>query len=276
MNKLGVIAGGGALPRTLAEHARATGRPVYILALRGFADPALPAEFGGGEAPMGEIGKGIRLLKKAGCEDVVFAGTITRPEKLTDLKFDWGGITLLPKLAGAFGKGDDAILRVVLNAFEKAGFRIVGADDVLSSLVAPAGPLGSRVPSADDWADIRKAAQAAKAIGAEDVGQGAVVRCGAVLATERRDGTDAMLRRVTDASAGAKGGVLVKRPKPQQERRIDLPTIGVQTLRGAHAAGLNGIVVEAGGALVMNRAELEAEADRLGLFVYGASPEELA
>ncbi|MDP3736875.1 MAG: UDP-2,3-diacylglucosamine diphosphatase LpxI [Hyphomonadaceae bacterium] len=275
MTKLGIIAGGGALPRTLAEHARATSRPVYILGLRGFADPALWSEFGGAEAAMGEIGKGIRLLRDAGCKDVVFAGTIKRPE-LSDLKFDFHGATLLPELAVAAGKGDDALLRVVLGAFEKAGFRIIGADDVLGNLLAPTGPLGSLGPSQQDWVDIRKAAEAAAAIGAKDVGQGAVSRNGAILATETQDGTDAMLRRVAEASAGAKGGVLVKRPKPQQERRIDLPTIGVQTLRGAHAAGLSGIVVEAGGALVMNRAELQTEADRLGLFVYGASPGELA
>jgi DUF1009 family protein len=272
-SRLGIIAGGGDLPWKLANHATSSGRGVYILALAGFADPGLQQKFGGAEAAMGEIGKGIRLLKEAGCEEIVFAGTIKRPD-LSSLKFDLKGASLLPDLIAA-GTGGDALLRVVLNAFEKAGFRVIGADEVLNSLLAPAGPLGSRSPAREDWADLRTAAAAANRIGAVDVGQGAVARGGVVIATETEEGTDAMLRRIAESKTGS-GGVLVKRPKPQQERRIDLPTIGMQTVRGAHAAGLAGIAVEAGAALVMNRAELVQEADRLGLFVYGFTAAEIS
>jgi UDP-2,3-diacylglucosamine hydrolase len=272
-SRLGIIAGGGDLPWKLADHAKSSGRDVFILALTGFADPELQKQFGGAEAAMGEIGKGIRLLKNAGCKEVVFAGTIKRPD-LSTLKFDLKGTSLLPELIAA-GTGGDALLRVVLSAFEKAGFKVIGADDVLDSLLAPAGPLGSRSPAPADWADIRTAAAAASKIGSVDVGQGAVVRGGVVLATETEEGTDAMLRRVAGSKTGV-GGVLVKRPKPQQERRIDLPTIGIQTVMGAHAAGLSGIAVEACAALVMNRAELIQEADRLGLFVYGFTAAEIS
>jgi len=273
MGKLGVIAGGGNLPRRLAEHARSSGREVFILGLKGFAEPMFAAEFGGAEAAMGEIGKGIKLIKDAGCEEVVFAGTVKRPD-LSALQFDMRGAALLPDLVAAAAKGDDALLRVVLGAFEKAGLKVVGADDVLAALLAPTGAMGNRVPSDDDWVDVRAAAAAAAAIGIADVGQGAVARAGVVIATEESDGTDAMLRRV--AAMAGRGGVLVKRPKPQQERRIDLPTIGLATLRNAQAAGLAGIGVESGSALVLNRAEIGAEADRLGLFVYGLTAGELA
>jgi DUF1009 family protein len=272
-SRLGIIAGGGDLPWTLAEHATSSGRGVFILALSGFADPELQKRFGGAEAAMGEIGKGIRLLKEAACEEVVFAGTIKRPD-LSKVKFDLKGASLLPELVAA-GAGGDALLRVVLGAFEKAGFSVIGADDVLGALLAPAGPLGSRSPTSENWADIRAAAAAAARIGAVDVGQGAVACGGVVVVTETEDGTDAMLRRLAESRAGIRG-VLVKRPKPQQERRIDLPTIGTQTVRGAHAAGLLGIAVEAGAALVMNRAEMAQEADRLGLFVYGFTAAELS
>ena len=273
MARLGVIAGGGDLPHRLADHARASGRDVFILGLKGFAKPDLVKQFGGAEAAMGEIGKGIRLLKDAECDEVVFAGTVKRPD-LSALKFDLQGASLLPELVAAASKGDDALLRVVLGAFEKAGFRVIGADDVLASLLAPAGPLGSRTPRSEDWADIRAAAQAAAEIGAQDIGQGAVARSGAVVATEAADGTDAMLKHI--APTDRPSGVLVKRPKPQQERRIDLPTIGLATVRNARAAGLAGVAVEAGAALVMNGAEVGAEADRLGLFVYGFTTGELA
>lgn len=272
-SRLGIIAGGGELPRKLADHAISSGRGVFILALTGFADPQLQQQFGGAEAAMGEIGKGIRFLKEAGCQEIVFAGTITRPD-LSKLKFDLKGASLLPELVAA-GAGGDALLRVVLNAFEKAGFTVIGADDVLGALLAPAGALGGRSPTPENWADVRAAAAAAARIGAVDVGQGAVARGGAVIVTEAEDGTDAMLQRLVASKAGA-GGVLVKRPKPQQERRIDLPTIGTQTVRAAHAAGLAGIAIEAGATLVMNRAGMAEEADRLGVFVYGFTVAEVS
>lgn len=264
--RLGIIAGGGDLPRGLAEHARESGRDVFVLGLRHFVDASLAAEFGGTEVALGEIGRAMQVLKDAGCEEIVFAGTVRRPD-MTKLQLDAHGFSLLPKLMAVAGKGDDALLRVVLGAFEKAGFRVVGADDILADLLAPAGPLGSHSPSQADWIDIRAAAKAASGVGAADIGQGAVARGGAVISTETEDGTDAMLRRVVGLPG--KGGVLVKRPKPQQERRMDLPTIGPATVRNAQAAGLAGVVVAASGALVLNRREVSREADRLGLFVYG-------
>ncbi|HEX5006399.1 MAG TPA: UDP-2,3-diacylglucosamine diphosphatase LpxI [Hyphomonadaceae bacterium] len=266
MAKLGLIAGGGDLPRRLAEHVRASGRGVFVLALKGFADPGLAGEFDGAEAAMGQLGKGLRLLKQAGCEEVAFAGTVKRPD-FSALQVDMRGAALLPEVLVAATKGDDAILRVVLGAFEKEGFKVVGADDVLAALLAPAGAIGRRAPGDADWIDIREAAREAARIGAADVGQGAVARGGRIVEGEKQDGTDAMLRRV--AALGGHGGVLVKRPKPQQERRIDLPTIGMATVRGAAEAKLAGIAVEAGGALIVDRAAVAALADELGVFVYG-------
>ncbi len=270
--RLGIIAGAGELPKRIAAHANATGREVFVLGLRGFAEQALMDAYDGAEAAMGEIGKGIRLLNEAGCEEIVFAGAISRPD-LSALKFDIRGAALIPQLAAAAGKGDDALLRVVLNAFEKAGFKVIGADDVLGSLLAPLGPLGSRVPKDGDWPDIRAATIAALELGAQDVAQGAIARGGVVIAREARDGTDAMLGRL--AADGSSSGVLVKLPKPQQERRIDLPTIGVQTVEGVARAGLAGIAVEAGAALVIDQAQVAVAADRLGVFVYGCTKAEL-
>jgi hypothetical protein len=272
--RLGIIAGGGDLPKRLAEHARATGRHVFVLALKGFTEPDLAADFGGAEAAIGEIGKAIRLLREARCEDLVFAGSVRRPD-LSGLSLDLQGAALLPELLAAAARGDDALLRVVVRTFEKAGFRVLGADHILSALLAPAGSFGRHRPSPPDWLDIRIAAEAAVQIGMMDVGQGAVARNGAVLFTETDDGTDAMLRRVPPPSR-VRSGVLVKRPKPMQEHRIDLPTIGAATVRAAATAGLSGIAVEAGGALVVDRSEVARVADELGLFVFGFTPGDLA
>lgn len=279
--RLGLIAGGGELPRKLADHARAAGRPVYILGIDGFADPALVAEHDGAMVSIGEVGRHIDMLKTAGCEQVALAGIVARPE-FARLKLDMKGALLLPKVIAAAGKGDDALLRVVLGAFEDAGFEVVGADDVLADLLMPPGALGRIAPDADNWADIRRAARVAFVAGELDIGQGAVACGGLILAVEAQEGTDRMLERCAllpaaiRGTASARRGVLVKRPKPIQERRIDLPTLGIETVRLATAAGLAGIAAEAGGALLIDRVETVAEADRSGLFIYGFSAGEAA
>ena len=225
---------------------------------------------------MGEIGKAIRILKDAQCEHVVFAGTVTRPD-LSAMHLDMRGAALLPELIAAAGKGDDALLRVVLGAFEKAGFHVIAAEDVLETLLAQPGPIGELLPNERDWIDIRAAAKAATAIGLQDVGQGAVAREGAVIATETSSGTDRMLQNLSDSSPDRlRRGVLVKRPKPQQERRIDLPTIGEITVLNAYNAGLAGIAVEAEGSLIIDRGKVSSCAGRHGLFVYAFTPGELA
>jgi hypothetical protein len=185
-------------------------------------------------------------------------------------------------MVAAARKGDDALLREVVAAYEEAGFQVVGADRLLAALLAPEGALGTLSPGERDWRDIRRAAAVVASLGVLDIGQGAVVCDGLVLAVEAQEGTDEMLRRCARLPAELRGGpdrrcgVLVKRPKPQQERRIDLPVIGVETVRLSAAAGLAGVAVEAGAALVLDRAAVAAEADALGVFVLGAAPGDLA
>jgi hypothetical protein len=145
-------------------------------------------------------------------------------------------------------------------------------------LLAQPGAWGAVAPNPQQQKDIASAAKIAAAIGSYDVGQGVVVCDGIVLAVEAQEGTDAMLRRVSELPMTVRGtpearrGVLVKRPKPIQERRIDLPTMGVRTIEGAAKAGLAGVAVEAGGALVVRRDEVIAAADRAGVFVVGFTP----
>ncbi|MBI1359614.1 MAG: DUF1009 domain-containing protein [Alphaproteobacteria bacterium] len=280
-SRLGIIAGAGELPKKLAAQTRTSGRPPFVLGIRGFADPDFVASHEGELVSIGEVGRHIDLLRSAGCTEVVFAGVVKRPD-FSHLKLDMRGARLLPRVMAAAGKGDDALLRVILGAFEEAGFKVVGADDVLADLLAPAGAIGRLTPTETDWLDIRHAARVASVIGGLDVGQGAVSCGGLILAVEAQEGTDQMLRRCADLPAEIRGtpeqrrGVLVKRPKPNQELRIDLPTLGIETVRKVELAGLSGIAVEAGKALLMNRQETAALADELGVFLYGFTAEDLA
>ncbi len=273
MGTLGLIAGGGALPLEIAEGCRAAGRSLFIVRLRGFADPELKA-FPGVDLGIAEYGRCVDALKAAGCGSVCFAGIVARPD-FASLKPDLKGLAILPGAIAAARKGDDGLLRYLLEQFEKAGFRVEGADAVLGGLTLPAGGLGRIAPGPEHRADIEKALTVARAAGGLDIGQGAVVCDGLVLAVEAQEGTDAMLARVAGLPPEIRGapgrlrGVLAKAPKPIQERRVDLPTIGVRTVEACARAGLSGLVGEAGALLVLDREAVIAAADRLGLFVWG-------
>ena len=276
MRKLGLIAGGGSLPVELAQHCEAAGRPFSVLRLRGFAQPVL-ARYPGVEVGLGEFGKAFKALKAAGCEVVCFAGTVDRPD-WSALMPDLRGMKVIPALINAARQGDDALLRRVLDEFEKEGFDIEGAHEVRGEMTLPSGVLGAHAPRPQDQHDIERALLVAREIGKLDVGQGAVVCDGLVLAVEAQEGTDAMLRRVADLPQAIRGtaerrrGVLAKVPKPIQETKVDLPTIGVATVQRAARAGLAGVVGEAGRLLIVDREQVIACADDLGLFVYGVEP----
>lgn len=270
---LGVIAGGGQLPIALAEHARRSGIPYFIVRLRALAEPELDAH-PGAEFAIGALGGIVGALRGAGCRRLVLAGIVPRPD-FASFGVDARAEAALPRFVEAGRKGDDALLRAVAAELESEGFELLGAEQVLGDLKAPAGVLGRHAPDGAAMADLTKGARIAAAIGALDIGQGAVVCDGLVLAVEAQEGTDRMLARVADMRLSVRGheaarrGVLVKRPKPQQERRIDLPTIGVRTIDGAARAGLAGVAVEAGGSLILDRQAVVEAADAAGLFVYG-------
>ncbi|MGK2873897.1 MAG: LpxI family protein [Alphaproteobacteria bacterium] len=274
---LGIIAGGGPIPLMLAEQCLAQERPCFIAAITGAASADI-ARFPHQWIGIGAVGGLMRALRRHHCEDVVFIGTVRRPE-LRHLRLDWGGLQFLPRYARAALGGDDQLLRALVNEFERHGFKVVGAHEVLADICAPQGVLGTAQPGSDDQADIARALEVARQIGAMDIGQAVVVCGGVVLAVEAAEGTDAMLTRCAqlplglraspETNGGKRRGVLLKLPKPGQERRIDLPAIGMTTLRLAAAAGLAGIVFEAGGALLVEVPAMIREADARGMFLLG-------
>lgn len=275
--KLGMIAGGGALPIRVAAACRERGEQIHTIRLQGAADKALEA-WPGDECAIGEIGKILRLLKDQGCDAVVFAGVVRRPDFKT-LKVDWRGAALLPKVIAAAARGDGALLSVLVETVEAEGMFVIGAEEVTQEVVASKGTMGAHELDERDLKDLQKAAQIIEVLGPFDIGQAAVVAEGLALAIEAAEGTDAMLDRCAQLRAGEERadpcGVLMKRPKPGQELRIDLPVIGPETIRRAKAAGLRGVAVEAGVAIVIDRDEVIRLADEANLFVYGFMPEEV-
>jgi DUF1009 family protein len=278
-NTLGIIAGGGDLPIAIANSALASGRAIFVLALEGMASASQVAAFPHAFVSLGELGKAIRLLKEAGCSDITLAGKVSRPE-FSRLKLDARGALALPRVMAAAAKGDDALLRSLLAIFEKEGMRVVGSADAALGLLAPRGALGKHAPTEDDDGDILHGIRVVATLGALDIGQGAVVCQGLVLAVEAAEGTDAMLMRVAGLPQALRGtpdhrrGVLVKATKPHQERRVDLPVVGVRTVELASDAGLRGVAIEGGAALIVDLPRVVEAADRFGIFLFGFSPED--
>ncbi len=265
--KLGILAGNGELPKRIIQACKEKGRDVFVIAFEGQTPPDTVSDVDHQWVRLGAAGTAIRALKGAGIKDLVMAGGVRRPS-LASLRPDGRVVRFLAKVV--FSSGDDRLLGAIVRELEeREGFNMVGVDSLLADEMAGAGVLGAVVPDAQARRDLVIAAKAALDIGALDIGQGAVAGQGTVLAVEDVQGTDAMLQRVAGMEEKGPGGVLVKLKKPGQEDRVDLPAIGVATVGAAVAAGLRGIGVEAGGALIIDRRAVIEAADKAGLFIVG-------
>jgi hypothetical protein len=215
------------------------------------------------EARFEQLGKLFYDLSVAGVREVCFAGAMTRPA-LNPTLLDAATATLVPRLVAAMGQGDDALLRDVMALFEERGFVIRGAHEFRPDLVAQEGVLvGAPLPEGDT----ERARAVLAALGPLDVGQGVVAARGQVIGIETLQGTDPMLRFVAQSAPGS-GGVLVKRPKPDQDLRVDMPAIGPHTVHLAAEAGLSGIEIAAGAVLLLDRDAVLAACTETGLSLW--------
>jgi len=244
------------------------GQEVFILAFEGETDPKLVETVEHAWVKLGAVGRTIQLLHEAGVDDVLMIGRINRPS-LSQLKLDFRGMQLLTKIGIKAARGDDFLLSTIVDELEKEGFRVLGAADVIGSMLAREGVMTQKSPSEQALSDIKCGIEAARRLGELDIGQAVVVQQGVVLGVEAIEGTDGLLARVGDLRRDGGGGVLVKLKKPKQDRRADLPTVGERTIEGAIQAGLQGIAIHAGQCLMVERSAMIAKADNAGLFVIG-------
>jgi len=262
------------LPRAIAQSVSARGRKVHVLAIKGSADEAWPSRYPHAWIGIGEWGHAVKYLREAGVTDMLLVGRVDRPN-WSEIKVDAKGLLMLPAVIAAARKGDDALVKVASDFYGKEGFCVLTAAEAAPELVMGEGALGKLRPDADQLEDARRAFTIIRALGALDVGQAAVVCDGLPLCVEAAEGTDAMIARVGSLRANLRGtaekkrGVLAKALKPMQDRKTDMPVIGVGTVKNAHAVHLAGIALEAGASLIVDKAAVAAEADRMGLFVFG-------
>jgi DUF1009 family protein len=273
-SRVGVIAGGGAMPFAVADSLRARGLDPILFALKGVCDPTAAERFRHHWIAVGQYGRAKKLFRAENCKNLIFIGTLVRPS-LSEVRLDWGTLLIMGRVWSAFRGGDDHLLSGVGRIFEQDGFRLLGLKEVAPDLLMPEGAVTRTAPDQDAMADIARGREVLRALGPFDIGQAAVVIDGHVVGVEGIEGTDELLKRIASLRAGrrirapAGRGVLVKAPKSGQDLRFDLPTVGSQTVKGAAAAGLAGLAVIAGNTVVADPQAMIEAADTAGLFVTG-------
>jgi DUF1009 family protein len=271
---IAIICGGGSFPGAVAEAVMRRGRQPVMFGLKGWANPTIVERYTHHWIAVGQVGRFFRLARAEHCRDVLFIGSLLRPP-IRQIRLDWQTIRLMSRIVASFRGGDDRLLSGIAKLIEGEGFRIIGLQDVAPALFVPEGVLGRCQPSPRDKDDIARGMKLIAALGPFDVGQAAVVANNHVLAFEAAEGTDNMVARVADlrrvgrVTTPVGVGVLVKAPKPGQDRRFDLPSIGPHTIQSVARAGLAGIAVAAGSTIIAEGAEVIATADREGIFVVG-------
>ena len=265
VERIGLIAGNGQLPFLFARAAREQGLSVIAVAHRGEADPALAAEVEQlSWVRLGQVDRIVRTLREAGCKRAVMAGGIGRVRAFTEVRPDLGAVRIL---AGLRAVRDDALLRAVAAYFEARGVTIVAPTDFLAHVLCPEGHLaGPRLDGAAQK-DVALGVEVATLLGRADVGQTVVVRGGHVLALEAVEGTDEAIRR--GGRLGGAGAVVVKRCKPGQDLRFDLPAVGPRTLEVMAEVDARVLALEAGRTVLLDAPGLFAAAKSAGITVVG-------
>ncbi len=264
---IALLAGSGQLPVTLIEIFQSQNRPFVVLAFKGQTEEQLVQGIPHIWLHLGEAGQALTYLKQNNIQEIVMAGAMTRPS-LTDVRPDWEGVKWLARI-GTKALGDDNLLKLIIGMMEENGYRVIGIEDIFADLLASSGILTSLEPDEEAWRDIGRGIEVLTALGPVDVGQSVVVQGGLVLGIEAIEGTDGLIERAGPLHRPGLGGILIKTTKRGQDYRVDLPTIGPETVKKAASAGLRGIAIEAGRTLILNKKEVLSLAQKKGLFVVG-------
>ena len=263
---IGLVAGNGQFPLEFAENARARGLAVVTVALKGEADKRIEGLSQSTTwVSVGQLGKLVRSLRRAGCRQVAFAGGVTRVNFVDGFRIDWVGLRMLSKLRSF---NDDSIMRGIIATVENRGIQVIGASTLLEKSVPKAGVITKRGLTRDEVENAKIGWEAARTTGALDIGQSIVMRNKTIIAVEAVEGTDATIKRA--ATVRGEGGVLVKLAKPIQDLRIDLPAIGVRTIELMHENRITALVVEAGKAIMLDPQGILEAAHRLDIAIVAA------
>lgn len=267
-DRIALIAGGGALPQLVAHSAKEQRQDLFVIALKGITDPQWVTEYPHAWIGIAQVGRLYDLFKSENITQALMAGHVRRPS-FGELIPDWTGWKTLRRLQTKHLQGDDAILSFLAREIEDQGVTMIGADQVYRDGVMPEGVMTRTEPSKDDWADIRFALPTLQHWAENDLGQAIAVQQKMILGIEAIEGTASLINRCGSYQRPGRKPILVKIKKPQQDRRLDLPTIGLETIKQCIAAGFGGIAVDAGNALFLQAPQAVDEANKHGLFIVG-------
>lgn len=262
--KIALIAGALQLPFFTRDALRRAGWDVYIVGLKNFVDPKLEPDL---VVRLGGAGRAIRELRRRGINKMTFVGAIGHPN-LYDIRPDLWSLTALISIM-KHQRGYDSMATALNGVLEKRGFKVLAAQDLAPELTfETAGTKTKTKPTKSDMADIHRAVDVSHTIGKMDIGASVVVDK-QVIAVEAAEGTARMLNRVVEMRQRKRraSGVFAKMTKPGQDLRIDIPAIGVDTVRAVAAAHLRGIVVNTKTCFVVDRENVIKEANKAKIFI---------
>lgn len=268
--KIGVIAGGGSAPKLIINNLRSQKIKYFVIAINGNADPSVLKEYDHEFVDIGEFKKVLNILKNHSISHISFIGGIKRPS-LSSVKLDSESALFMTKFSlKKFTGGDNNLLSSILSFFENKGYNVISAEKLAPELITPKGVLGRIKPSKTDKADIEIGVKSLETIGKLDIGQSIIVENSYVLGIEAAEGTNNLIKRCKHLKREKKNcGVLVKLKKHKQDPRIDLPSIGVDTIKEAKKSGLNGIALDSNNSFIIDKKNVIKEADKNNIFLVG-------
>ncbi len=263
MKKIGIVAGRGKMPQLLISACKKKGIPFAVLGLKNHTDMDLSA-YPHQVIRLGAVGKGFDFFKKQECDTICLIGAVKRPT-ITELRPDIRGLKFFSKI-GFKSLGDDGLLRSVIKEIEQEGFSVIGADELLDDVLVQK-KIYTKLKA--NIKEVEFGIRIAHLLGDADVGQSVVIQDGLVLGVEAIEGTDALITRCAQIKRKGDKPILIKVKKPKQERRADLPTIGLQTIKLLSEKGYAGVVIESGGAFFVDEKESVDLANRKKMFIVG-------
>lgn len=272
-SKVGILAGGGQLPIQVAKACQDKNIPYFIIGLKGFVDEGWLSGHPHKVIPIGFVGKIFKNLKKNKIERIVLAGHVRRPS-WKEMIPDFRGAMLIKKLRKQ-PRGDNALLTVVAQEIQNEGFVVIGTQDIYDEVLTPQGTHTVAKPSSQQWDDIRYGATVARELGKMDIGQSVIVQDALILGVEAIEGTSSLIERCDTYKRDTHAPILIKAKKPQQDNRLDLPTIGIETVEAIVKAGFAGIAIEAGQTLFLDRDHAIDIANQHGIFITGFNDKDL-
>ena len=265
--KLAIIAGNGSIPFYLIEECNKIGREYCLIIIEGHGKELSEKYDPDYTVSLSKMGRAVKYVKNIGIKHILMVGGVKRPSLKNIIPDLWTAkflTTISSKVSG-----DNSVLSKLTKALEREGFIIVAPEEVLPNLICPKGTLGKVKPNQQNNEDISTGYRIAKIIGANDIGQSIIIENGLVIAVEASEGTDRMIKRSLNLKKEKKAGVLIKVIKPMQDKRIDRPVIGIDTIKAVKKAGLDGIALESNEILILNYSDVILYADEEGLFVEG-------